>query len=62
MSEGIKSLRQEVLASPTIWEAIAALTNNLGREVGDHLETMLCRELVRDRETQTRILSSSVGD
>lgn len=43
-AEPIEQLRKELLDSDNIWTAIEVLTNRLGREVGMHLETLLCRE------------------
>ncbi len=34
----------EILATDNIWTAIEVLTNRLGMKVGQHLETLLCRE------------------
>ena len=34
----------EVLATDNIWTAIEVLTNRLGMKVGQHLETLLCKE------------------
>ncbi len=31
-----------------IWDVMAVLTDNLGAEVGKHLEVLLCKELAKE--------------
>lgn len=40
----------EVLNTTNIWTAIAVLTEQLGSKVGGHLETLLCKELVKNEK------------